>query len=78
MLARDGRQGIFRVVKIAVTNKSLWLARQNDGGKLQERHDDPEDPFRWYFVPFSQLKARSARKVTADVLGRVRDPGPPE
>ncbi|MGB8275283.1 MAG: type II CRISPR RNA-guided endonuclease Cas9, partial [Alphaproteobacteria bacterium] len=74
---RDGIEGIFRVVKLAPANALFWLATQTESGNLQERHDDSNDPFRWYFLPFSQLKQRKARLVTVDVLGRVHDPGPP-
>ena len=74
---RDGGEGIFRVVKLAPTNGTSWLAGHTEAGNLQARHDDPDDPFRWYFLPFSQLKRRKGRMGTGDVLGRVHDPGHP-
>lgn len=77
-LENGGLDEIYRVVQLAPGNGRVVLAGANEGGRLQNRHKDPDDPFRWLFVSFSQLKARKARKVTVDVLGRVRDPGPPK
>jgi CRISPR-associated endonuclease Csn1 len=66
---------IMRVVRLGASK--LYLAAHHETGDLQRRHDDPDDPFRWCFVGLGQLKARRARKVSVDMLGRVRDPGPP-
>jgi CRISPR-associated endonuclease Csn1 len=75
---QNGKEKVFRIVKIALTNESFWLSEHNESGKLQERHDDPDDQFRWDFLSFSRMKARRARKITVDLLGRVHDPGPPQ
>ncbi|MFZ5789453.1 MAG: type II CRISPR RNA-guided endonuclease Cas9 [Pseudomonadota bacterium] len=77
-LEADGGERIYRVVKLAPGNGRLVLAGQYEGGNFEQRHKDEADPFRWLFVSFNQLKARKARKVSVDVLGRVRDPGPPK
>jgi CRISPR-associated endonuclease Csn1 len=75
----NGEEGLFRVVKLQPgdTNRNLALCYHTEAGNLQQRHDSRDDPFRWYFLSFGQMKARKARKVTVDMLGRVRDPGPP-
>jgi len=80
ILEDSGRERIFKVVSIpaTATNKSVWFAPHNESGEYAKRHKDPDDPFRWLFVAYGQLKTRKARKVTVDYLGRVRDPGPPK
>lgn len=77
-LYHDGAEGIFRVVRLEAKAQRLRLAGHNEAGNLDQRHNDPDDPFRWLFVSFSQLKSRQTREVSIDVLGRVRDPGPPK
>ena len=76
-LDHDGAERIFRVVRLEAKAQRFRLAEHNETGNLEERHKDEDDPFRWLFVSFSQLKPRKARKVSVDLLGRVRDPGPP-
>lgn len=71
-----GQDTVMRVVRLEPSAGRLRLAAHVESGDLQKRHSDKDDPFRWTFVSFNQLKARRARKVTVDVLGRVRDPGP--
>jgi len=75
-LEDKGREAVFRVVKLAPTNRSFWMCEHHESGNLQQRHDDPDDPFRWLFLNFGQLGARRARLVTIDIAGRVSDPGP--
>lgn len=77
-MEHDGEERIMRVVKLAPQNGRLVLAEHNESGNLEKRHADPDDPFRWALVSFNQLKVRRARLVGVDVLGRVRDPGPPQ
>jgi CRISPR-associated endonuclease Csn1 len=76
-LEHEGRERLFRVVKLVPSNDLLWLAEHKEAGNLQQRNDDANDDFRWLYLAFSQMKTRLARKVTVDILGRVRDPGPP-
>lgn len=76
-LIDDGQVRIMRVVRLEAEAERLRMAGHTEGGNLSQRHDDPDDPFRWLFVSFNQLRARAARKVTVDWLSRVRDPGPP-
>ncbi|MBM3542030.1 MAG: hypothetical protein FJX51_08285 [Alphaproteobacteria bacterium] len=75
-LEHDGKTHVMRVVQLHA--KALMLVPHFEAGKYQERHDDRDDPFRWLIVSFNQLRVRHARKVTTDILGRVRDPGPPK
>ena len=79
-LEDGGIERFFKVVGIpaTATNKTVWFAPHNESGEFGKRHKDPDDPFRWLFVSYGKLKERSARKVTVDYLGRVRDPGPPK
>lgn len=76
-LLHEGREQVMRVVRLEVAAGRLRLAGHREGGELEKRHADPDDPFRWTFAAFGQLERRRARKVSVDVLGRVSDPGPP-
>ncbi len=78
-LEHNGEEDIFRVVKLqpSETNRNFVLCHYVEAGNLQLRHKAKADLFRWLFLPFGQMKARKARKVTVDLLDRVRDPGPP-
>lgn len=77
-LEADGAERIYRVAKLEAGVGRLVLAQHHEGGNLALRHKDGDDPFRWLFVAFNQLKARLARKISVDPLGRLRDPGPPQ
>lgn len=74
-LNRNGEEQIMRIVRLEITARRLRLAGHLEGGDLQKRHDDPDDPFRWTFASFSRLREWQTRKVSVDVTGRVRDPG---
>lgn len=76
-LEHDGQERIMRVVRLEAKAERLRLAEHRESGDLARRHDDRDDPFRWLFVSFNQLKVRRARKVAVDITGRVHDPGPP-
>ncbi len=67
---------IYRIVKIRQDQKKLFLAMHNESGDLKKRDADKKDPFRYLPAPVSSLQKNSARKVSVDVLCRVRDPGP--
>ena len=71
-----GRRRIMRIVKLQPSNNTLALAEHFEAGKLQQRHDDKEDIYRWDFANFGKLKDRAARLVHVDEAGRVFDPGP--
>jgi CRISPR-associated endonuclease Csn1 len=74
---------IYRVVRLNARASRLYLAAHHEAGDLQRRHEKKEseyrdDPFRWLLASYATLKERRARKVSVDVLGHVRDPGPPK
>lgn len=71
----NGRE-IMRVVQLEAKNNRLRLAPHTEAGQLQERHNDPDDLFRWLICAYSRLQEWQARPVSVDMLGRVRDPGP--
>jgi CRISPR-associated endonuclease Csn1 len=72
---KDGEQ-VARVVRLEIKAKRLRLVPHYEGGELQKRHDDQDDPFRWSFASYEQLRKRRGRKVSVDILGRVLDRGP--
>lgn len=68
----DGLRRIKTVHRIEISANRIRLAAHNEGGKLQERHEDPNDSFRWDFANIGGLKIRNARKVKVDAIGQVR------
>lgn len=74
-LRHDGAERIMRVVSI--WQNQVVLAEQYEAGNLDKRDKDNRDPFKLFRPMYSTLKARQARKVHVDILGRVHDPGPP-
>lgn len=68
----DGENRIKRVVRIAPANNRLYLAGHYDSGELEKRHKKADDPFRWDLANIAKLKARRARRVVIDEVGRVR------
>ena len=69
-LEEGGGQTVYRVVRLSISNKILYLAPHNEAGELAKRHDDNDDPFRWNFASFGKLKAVKAQRLRIDVLGR--------
>ena len=67
-----GSNRIKRVVRLEPSAKRIRLAGVNDAGILDNRHNNPDDPFRWDFASIGKLKNRRARRVRIDELGRVR------
>ncbi|MBC8158648.1 MAG: type II CRISPR RNA-guided endonuclease Cas9 [Alphaproteobacteria bacterium] len=78
-LTVDGEEKVMRVYRLEASNNRIRLATHQEGGNLDTRHktSNDEDPFRWLIASYSTLKKAGARKVSVDVTGRVRDPGPP-
>jgi CRISPR-associated endonuclease Csn1 len=74
---QGGEREIMRVVKFTL-NGQMSLVAHNQGGKLAERHKDPDDPLTIISPTAAGLKAMKARQVRIDPLGRVFDPGPRE
>jgi len=67
----QGREQVMVVRQLDVSANRFKLVAHNESGKLQARHDDPDDPFRWLMASYSTLQKAGARKVRIDVLGRV-------
>jgi CRISPR-associated endonuclease Csn1 len=74
-LEHNGAERVMRVVRLRDVAQQLMLAEHVEAGQLADRHNATDDPFEWLYVSINKLKARHARKVTVDVLGRVNDPG---
>lgn len=75
---RDGGPvEMMRVVKFTL-NGQMALVPHNEGGKLADRHKNPEDRLQIINPTASGLKRMKARQVRIDPLGRVFDPGPRE
>lgn len=68
----NGERRIMTVHRLSPSNSVLYLALHTEGGALQKRHDDKDDPFRWDFANIGGLKKRNARKVKVGVAGRQR------
>ena len=68
----DGTERCVKVVhQIEISAGRLRLAPHNEGGKLQDRHEDPEDPFRWDLASISRLKARGCVAVWVGPAGKI-------
>lgn len=68
-----GSNAIKRIVRLVPSprNERIFLCGLNDAGKLQQRHEDEGDDFRWDWPGFDKLRLRRARRVRIDELGRV-------
>ena len=66
----DGRT-IYRVCSLDASANRLKLAPHCEAGSLGERHNDPNDPFRYAMKRYSRLKAAEARRMRVDPIGRV-------
>jgi CRISPR-associated endonuclease Csn1 len=73
----DGRSKIVKIVRLSPSNNVLYLVEHNEAGVFQNRHDDPDDPFRWIFANFDSLREWNAQQVRVDELGRVWRIQPP-
>lgn len=67
----EGRK-VYLVCTLDASANRLKLALHNEAGSLQNRHDDPDDPFRYEMKAYSRLKAAKAQRVRVDPLGRVQ------
>lgn len=63
---------IYRVVRLEPSARRVRLVSHRDAGSFEQRHIDPEDPFRWNFATYARLEAAGARRVRIDPIGRVR------
>ncbi|MCZ7643164.1 MAG: type II CRISPR RNA-guided endonuclease Cas9 [Pseudorhodoplanes sp.] len=67
----EGESKVVRVVRLEPSANRVRLAEHKETGVLQERHDNPDDPFRWIFGQYDRLKEWKAEHVRVDELGRV-------
>jgi CRISPR-associated endonuclease Csn1 len=67
----EGDSKIVRVVRLEPSANRIRLAPHNETGVLQDRHENPNDPFRWIFGQYDRLKEWKAVPVRVDELGRV-------
>jgi CRISPR-associated endonuclease Csn1 len=68
---KDGERRIKKVVRLSPSNGIVYLVAHNEAGDYQKRHDNLDDPFRWDFANIGGMRARAARQVIVDELGRV-------
>ena len=73
----EGKNREFlRVVKLS--GNSVCCAPHFEGGNLDARHKDPNDPFSYYQTSSTKLVQAGLRRVKVDPIGTVYDPGPIE
>lgn len=68
---KEGGRVIKVVIRIEPSQARLRLMPHNEGGDLQKRHDDPDDPLRWDLATISGLKARGCIALKVDAIGRI-------
>ncbi len=67
----DGERKVMVVHRLEASASRFRLAPHHEGGDLQKRHRNPDDPFRWRIWSYSSLRNRGAERVRVDELGRV-------
>jgi len=67
----NGTRTTMVVHRLDAAANRFKLAAHNEAGNLDQRHADPEDPFRWLMASYNTLKAMKAERVRVDELGRV-------
>lgn len=75
LLVREGEERVMRVVRLNPAAKRFFLAETHEAGNLEERHNHPNDHFRWDFAHVGKLKSRRARLVRVGADGQLVDPG---
>ncbi len=74
-LVRIEYEGVLltaRVVRLEPSQKRIRLAAHHEAGSLEDRHKNPNDPYRWIFAQYDRLKEWKARPVRVDELGRTK------
>lgn len=69
---RTGVREIMIVHRLEVSANRVRLVPHNEGGDIDKRHKDKDDPLNWDWPVFNGMKARGARKVLIDPIGRVK------
>ncbi len=72
VLDDDGVRRVKIVVRIEPSAGRMRLAAHNEGGDLQKRHDDRDDPFRWDLATISKLRDRACIAVRVDETGALK------
>ncbi len=67
----EGRE-IYRICRLEASANRLKMAKHYEGGALDKRHDDTNDPFRYEMKSYSTLQDANARRVVVSPIGRVR------
>jgi CRISPR-associated endonuclease Csn1 len=70
-LDHEGGRQIMRVVRLEIAAGRVRLAGHREAGKLEDRHNDRDDPFRWLFMPIDHLRRRNARKIHVRPAGKL-------
>jgi CRISPR-associated endonuclease Csn1 len=70
-LESSGVRVVKYVQQIWMTQNLVVLAGHNEGGDLQKRHQNFNDPFRWDFANIGKLKDRGCVAVKVDEIGQV-------
>lgn len=65
-------------VKEFTLNGQIVLVGHTEGGKLNDRNKNKDDPFKIYSPTVAGLRKLKIRQVRVDPIGRVFDPGPRE
>lgn len=63
---------IYRVCRLDASANRLRLAKHYEGGVLDKRHEDKDDPFRYEMKSYSSLQDARARRVVVSPIGRVK------
>ena len=71
---KDGVRRVKRVVQLWEKEKLAVLAPHAEGGELDKRHKDSDDPFRWDFAGVSGMRGRRAIKLKVNEIGRATVP----
>lgn len=66
---------IFKVCQLRPSASLLVLAKHNEGGSLDKRHEDKADSFQYKFASYPRLKQANAIRVIVDPIGQVQRMG---
>lgn len=67
-----GLNSVKQVHQLKISSGQIFLADANEGGKLNDRHNDVDDAFRWDMASISKLKQRATRRVRFTNAGRMK------
>ncbi|HMQ56981.1 MAG TPA: HNH endonuclease domain-containing protein [Rhizobiaceae bacterium] len=62
---------LYVVTRLSPSNGVFYLAGHAQGGDLDARHRDPNDPFRWLFASVGRLREWNAFAVDSGPLGET-------